>query len=456
MRLTLERAAQFTSGELLAPKDAVITSVTTDTREIREGSLFVALKGERFDGHDFALDAVNRGAVAVLSQQGEEFFARSIPLIVVKDTYKALLSLAAGYRRMLDISVVGVTGSVGKTTTKDMIASVLSVAVKTAKTQGNLNNHIGVPKTVFSISDEERAAVIEMGMNHAGEISALTKTARPDMAVITNIGESHIENLKTRENILKAKLEILEGMRPDAPLIINADNDILGKIYELDEHRVIRCSVSGDDAFITATDIKETPSGMSFFINAGGQPLCDAFIPAMGVHNVGNALLAAAVGVVMGLSGEQIQKGLSRYSPSGMRQRICDVAKMRFIEDCYNASPTSMTASLDVLKNISDGRAVAVLGDMLELGDLTESAHLEVGRYAAKKCDLVVCCGQNAKLIEEAAKAEGCQSVWFESLEETQQFLINELKEGDCVLFKASHSMQFEKIINALYSAFKN
>lgn len=455
MRLSLERAAQFVRGSLVGAQNAVITSVTTDTREIKEGSLFVALKGDRFDGHDFAAEAVEKGAVAVLSQRGAESFSQPLPLIVVEDTYKALLSLAAGYRQMLELSVVGVTGSVGKTTTKDMIAAVLSAAVKTAKTQGNFNNHIGVPKTVFSLSEDDRAAVIEMGMNHVGEISALTYVARPDIAVITCIGVSHIENLKTRENILKAKLEILDGMRDDAPIIINADNDLLGEIDTLGNHRVLRCSAEGKAAFITATDISESPLGSSFKINAGGELLTEVFLPAIGLHNVQNALLAAAVGIVMGLSGEQIRKGLKEYFPSGMRQRVTECADITFIEDCYNASPTSMTASLDVLKSLSKNRAVAVLGDMLELGEISRQAHLEVGEYAAKKCDLVVCQGNAARFISKAAEQSGCKSVWFETREETENFLLNELKAGDCVLFKASHSMQFEKIIQTLYASLK-
>lgn len=450
MRLSLDRAAQFAGGSLKNAQDTVVTSVTTDTREIKEGSLFVALKGEKFDGHDFAVEAIKKGAVAVLSERDEDGYYESIPLIVVNDTYKALLSLAAGWRRMLELSVVGVTGSVGKTTTKDMIAAVLSAAVRTGKTQGNFNNHIGVPRTIFSLCEDDKAAVIEMGMNHAGEISALTRASLPDIAVITNIGVSHIENLKTRQNILEAKLEILESMQGDAPLVINADNDILGGIYELGEHRVIRCSAEGNDAYVSATDICESSSGSSFKINVGGNFLTEAFVPAVGIHNVQNALLAAAVGTVMGLSGEQIKKGLLSYVPSGMRQKITDCAGMTFIEDCYNASPTSMMASLDVLSTLKKTRAVAVLGDMLELGEISESEHTKVGEYAAEKCDLVVCQGTEAKDIGKAAKKAGAKSVWFESREEVIDFLLNELKENDCVLFKASHSMRFEKIIEGL------
>ncbi|MBQ7799582.1 MAG: UDP-N-acetylmuramoyl-tripeptide--D-alanyl-D-alanine ligase [Oscillospiraceae bacterium] len=452
MRLSLDTVAQFAGGCLKNVQNAFVTSVTTDTREIKEGSLFVALKGEKFDGHDFAADAVKKGAVAVLSQRDADEYTEALPLVVVEDTYKALLSLAAGYRASLEMSVVGITGSVGKTTTKDMIAAVLSAAVKTGKTQGNFNNHIGVPRTIFSLSSEDKAAVIEMGMNHAGEISALTRVVRPDIAVITNIGVSHIEYLKTRQNILEAKLEILESMAGDAPLIINADNDILGGIYELDEHRIIRCSAEGNDAFVTATDICESLSGSSFKIYVGGHYLTEAFVPAVGMHNVQNALLAAAVGIVMGLSGEQIKKGLFSYVPSGMRQKITECAGMTFIEDCYNASPTSMVASLDVLATLKKTRAVAVLGDMLELGDISDEEHIKVGQYAAEKCDLVLCQGDAAKKMHKAAKDSGTKSLWFENREDTIAFLVNELQDGDCVLFKASNSMGFGKIVESLHS----
>ena len=452
MNLSLKKAAEFVGGALINCDDAEILSVTTDTREVKEGALFVALKGEKFDGHDFAQDAVNKGAVAVLSERDEKDFSQKLPLIKVKSTYDALLNLAAGYRDTLSPVVVGVTGSVGKTTTKDMIAAVLSQAMQTAKTQGNLNNHIGVPKTVFSLKESDRAAVIEMGMNHKGEISVLTAVARPDIAVISNIGVSHIEFLKTRENILNAKLEILEGMQEDAPVVINEDNDILGAVKELGKHRIIRCSCENENADVYAKNIYEGTEGSRFEIWSKGELLVNVYLPAVGRHNIGNALLAAAVGIEAGLSPEQIAAGLAAYVPSGMRQKISKLCGITFIEDCYNASPTSMSASLSVLRSISEGRAVAVLGDMLELGNMAKSAHIEIGREAADKCDLLVCCGSNAKLMSSAAAEKGRETVYFESREETVEFLLKELKKGDCVLFKASLSMQFEKIVSAVYA----
>lgn len=451
MNLSLKKIAEFVGGECIGCGEEIIKSVTTDTREEQKNALFVALCGEKFDGHNFAQNAIENGAVAVLSEKRE--LSEKLPIIYVKSTYEALLNLAAGYRDMLSPVVIGVTGSVGKTTTKDMIAAVLSQGLKTLKTQGNLNNHIGLPKTVFKLSEDDRAAVLEMGMNHAGEISVLTQVARPDIAVITNIGVSHIEYLKTRENILKAKLEILEGMSEDAPIIVDSDNDLLGALgSKYQNHRVIRCSLTNEDADIYAKNITEGSEGSRYEIWNGKELLTNVYLPCVGRHNVSNSLLAAAVGIEAGLSPEQIAAGLSAFVPSGMRQKITKINDMTFIEDCYNASPTSMSASLSVLESISEKRAVAVLGDMLELGDIAEKAHTEVGQEAAEKCQLLVCCGNNARLMKEAAENKGTKAVYFETKEETAAYLLKELKKGDCVLFKASLGMDFAKLLSLIYA----
>lgn len=453
MNLTLQKIAEYVNGKCFNCGEETVEKITTDTRDIEKGSLFVALKGEKFDGHDFLDSAIEKGAVAVLSEKVVD----GLPLIKVENTYKALLDIAKGYRESLDVKVVGVTGSVGKTTTKDMIAAVLSQEMPTAKTQGNFNNHIGVPKTLFLVGEEDRAAVVEMGMNHKGEISALTKVSLPDIAVLTCIGVSHIENLGSRENILKAKLEILEGMAKNAPVIINVDNDILGEIKEIGEHKIIRCSCENPDADFFAKNIAEGSEGARFDIYCNGKFMVNVFLPCLGVHNVGNALLSAAVGIELGVSPFQIASGLSSYVPSGRRQKIVNKKDITFIEDCYNASPQSMVASLGVLKSLSgDNRSVAVLGDMLELGDIAESSHLEIGHEAAKNSDLVVCSGNLAKKIYEGAVKEGGNAVFFESKEEAAQYLVKTLKKDDFVLFKASNSMQFDKIIEAVYAAIEN
>ncbi len=452
MNISLTKVAQLAGGECINCEEKDVTCITTDTRSISEGCVFVALKGEKFDGHDFALEAVQNGAVAVLSHKSSREFSKEIPLIKVDDTLKALAKLAGGYRDMLSPVVIGVTGSVGKTSTKDMIASVMSQAMPTHKTQGNLNNHIGVPRTLLALNENDRAAVVEMGMNHSGEISYLTQIAKPDVAVITNIGISHLEYLKTRENILKAKLEILESMAPSAPLIVNADNDLLSELSFADGRRIVRCSVQNENADICAKSILQGTEGIRFEIYSKGEFFTDVYLPAVGVHNVENALLAAAVGIEAGLSPQQIAAGLAAYVPSGMRQKVTKQYGMTFIEDCYNASPTSMKASLAVLRSIAPKRAVAVLGDMLELGDITKSAHHEIGALAKKYCDLLVCCGKSARLMCEAAEQKGLCAKYFETRQQAAEFLVFELKADDCVLFKASFSMKFDEIISAVYS----
>lgn len=454
MKLSLKQIAEFINGKCVNCEDIDILSVTTDTRKIENGCLFVALKGDRFDGHDFLVEAIKKGAAAVVSEKRAAEISEKIPVIEVKNTYDALLDIAKGYRETLKTKVIGVTGSVGKTTTKDMIAAVLSQEMLTSKTDGNFNNHIGVPKTIFDINESTEASVIEMGMNHLGEISRLTRAAKPDIAVLTCIGVSHIENLGSRENILKAKLEILESMSEDAPVIINQDNDILSDIKELGKRKIIRVSAEGNDADVTARNISYAAEGSRFDIYLNNEFFVNVFLPAVGIHNVQNALLATAVGIEFNLSELQIAAGLSSYVPSGMRQKINRLGDITFIEDCYNASPQSMMASVSVLSTVSrEGRKIAVLGDMLELGDIAENEHYEVGKFAGERCDEVICTGNLAKKIKQGAEDVNCHSVFFDDISETVDYLVKNLKKGDCVLFKASHSMKFEDIITAVYSA---
>lgn len=451
MNLTAKDIAFFANGRLNKSTDDKILNITTDTREIKKGSLFIALKGENFDGHSFLEEAFKKGAAAAVSEIESELCDK-YPIILVNSTYKALLDIAKGYRQSLDLKAIAVTGSVGKTTTKDMIYEVLKTEYQTYKTQGNLNNHIGVPKTIFSLEESTKMAVIEMGMNHFNEISPLTKTALPDMAVITGIGVSHIENLGSRENILKAKLEVLEGMDKTAPVIINSDNDLLGEIKALDEHKIVRCAVYDKTADVKAENLKETDGGSEFEVFYKGQKLFDATLNVMGEHNVIDALLAVAVGINVGIDAENIKKGLYNFTPSGMRQKITVKNNITFIEDCYNASPDSMRASLSVLSKHS-GRKIAVLGDMFELGEHADAAHLEVAEFAKNKCDVLFTCGEKAKLMHSVFKEAQKECCHFEDKEKLSKAILKTLKEGDSVLFKASHGMHFEKIIENIYSA---
>ena len=432
------------------PKECEITEISTDTRTITEGSLFVAIKGENFDGNEFIEKAIAQGAAAAVCERS----ADGCPCIVTDDTRKAFLDIARLYRKKFSPVLVGVTGSVGKTTTKEMTALVLSEKYKTLKTQGNLNNGIGLPKTLFRLDSSYEAAVIEMGMNHFGEIESLTKTALPTMAVITNIGYSHIENLGSREGILKAKLEILDGMEKDSPLITNGDNDLLSPLKEKLARPVILYGIENDNNDVKAVDIREENGNTYFNISFDGAEY-NMMIPCIGMHNVMNALCAFTVGIKSGLTTEQIASALTKYQPEGMRQRIENKNGVDVIIDCYNASPDSMKAALSVLSGMKvSGRKIAVLGDMLELGERSEELHRLVGEYACEyKPDMVCCYGEQARYIADEAEKCGIKTVAFgkNKKEELTKMLSNELMPGDAVLFKASRGMKLEEVIEKAF-----
>ena len=430
------------------PVQGEITEISTDTRHLPEGCLFLALRGDTFDGHAFVHDAVSGGAVAAVTdtQMGDN------PCIVVKDTRQALLDIASLYRSKFDIPLVGITGSVGKTTTKEMTASVLSQKFKTLKTQENLNNEIGCPKTLLGLTKEHGAAVIEMGMNHFGEISRMSKCAKPTMAVITNIGYSHVENLGSQQGILQAKLEMLDGMNPHAPLIVSGDDPLLAPLRDSLEGRLVYTfSTKGNPADVNAEDIKEE-NGVTTFTIVHGEKRLLAVLPAIGEHNVANALAAYLVGTLCGMEEQEILCGIAEYHPTGNRQNILEKNGQTVIADCYNASPASMEAALGVLANYPcEGRRVAVLGDMLELGDMSDALHEKVGEIAKKSnLNMLYCYGSAAKHI--AAKAGDKFGVFCtEDPAVLTEKLQKYVKAGDVVLFKASHGMHLERIIEAVY-----
>lgn len=442
-KISLKKIAEWCS--VATELEGFIEKISTDSRDIDSNTLFIALKGERFDANDFVDDVLAKGAKAVVcSRYGGE----DKRVLLVEDTGKALLSIAAGYRQGFDIPFVALTGSVGKTTTKGMIYSVLSEKFNTLRTEGNLNNEIGVPKTLFRLEKTHQAAVIEMGMNHFGEISRLSKTVRPDIGVITNVGTAHIENLGSRNGILKAKSEILDGMEPGSPLVINGDSDILNKI-PADGFNLIRFGLDGGD--ITAENIDPTPLGSGFTVKYRGEKAY-AFVPSQGVHNVYNGLCAIAVGLLLGMTLEECVAGLRNFSPEGMRQKITSVKGMNFIEDCYNANLDSMCAALETLKSLKIKRTVAVLGDMLELGDFSKEAHERVGEKAFDtECDLLVTFGTEAVNTARAFTEKGGIATAFSDKSELTNYLRDNLKEGDTVLFKGSRGMKMEEIFTSLY-----
>ena len=427
---------------------ASLADVCTDTRKIQPGSLFVCLRGERFDGHSFAPQAAQLGAAALLVDHPVD---ADVPQLVVTDTGKALLQLAGWYRRRFRLPVVGLTGSVGKTTTKEFIALVLGAKYNTLKTQGNLNNEIGVPQMLFRLEDSHTAAVIEMGMNHFGEISRLTRAVAPTVGLITNIGVSHIENLGSRVGILQAKLEILEGMAPDAPLIVNADNDML-RTVKLGDRPLLTFAIDDQSADFTATDIAEQGSTTTFMVHHSTftRPVT---IPTVGIHNVYNALAAMAVGYATGVDPVAAAAALANYVPAGMRQNLVQVGGVQVIEDCYNASPDSMRAALQTLGKLPVHRRYAVLGAMLELGDYAKEAHTQVGKMAAENgIDGVLAYGADAAYIVEAAKQAGLENArLFDTKEALAQALAQQVQPGDGVLFKGSRGMHLEDVMHTVY-----
>lgn len=435
-KITPSFIAEATGGEIVFG-DGAAESVTTDSRDT--GDLFIALSGERFDGNKFIPSACENGAKGYVSDgdcsyRGCEFG------IKVKDCRKALADIAAAYRKRYDVPLVGVTGSVGKTTTKEFIASVLRTEKRIIKTQGNFNNEIGLPLTLFSLRSDTEAGVIEMGMSNFGEISRLTRCALPKIAVISNIGESHIEYLGSKQGILKAKCEIFEGLPEDGTVILNGDDELLYGLKGKIPFKTIYCSTKNRECDIVAENITVNGGGISF--TAENE---EYSISMHGTHNVLNALLAIAVGRCFGISDKSIKAGLASCKSDGIRQSITEKNGIRVITDCYNAAPTSVKAAIDMLCDEADGRTVAVLGDMAELGEKSPEYHAETGAYAvAKGVSKLVLIGKFARFTAEGAK--GGDFVIFESLSEAERYLKENLKTGDTVLFKGSRIMKLEEL----------
>lgn len=432
------------------PTDEMVSDISTDTRTIGKGSLFIALKGEKFDGHDFAAKAMEMGATAVITERAVE----GARCIIVDSTAQALLDCAEFYRNRFDIKVAGITGSVGKTTTKDLCALVLSQKYKTLKTQGNHNNEIGMPQTLFGLDNSYEAAVIEMGMSHSGEISRMSMCCHPDAAVITNIGVSHIENLGSQENILRAKLEIMDGASYSAPLIINGDDKMLKNAEISGGRKVIMFSIANSSCDVYADEVKSDESGISFTVHYDGKKIA-ARLNCAGEHNVKDALAAFALGLAFEVSPEQIVKGIGEYKPEGMRQNIVKKNDVTFILDCYNAAPDSMKASLAVLSQTkTEGRRFAVLGGMLELGKNSRAYHKTVGEYVANsEADVLYCFGENSECYIDGAVSKGfdknsCKH--FDSREKLADELKSQVKAGDTVLIKGSRGMKLEEVFSSL------
>jgi len=440
-------AAAVGADALGADAEKPVCGVSTDTRTLKPGELFIPLVGERFDGHDYIDAAFDRGAVCVLSQQP----LSTRPVITVKDTGEALLTLAGWYRERLGVKVAAITGSSGKTTTKDMTAAVLGSIYKTHKTAGNLNNTVGVPLTLFAAPEGTEAMVIEMGMNHFGEIAQMTAAVKPDAAVITNIGKAHIEYLGSREGILKAKLEIIEGLRPGGVLIYNGDEPLLRDAAAKLQIRTVAFGF-GADCTVRAEDVQYENGVSAFTVSAFGKRF-SVRLPAVGDHNVADALAAVAVGLEFGVSERQIAEGLAAFKNGNMRQNIFERGGITIIDDTYNANPDSMAAALKVLAGFSDGRRIAVLADMLELGEAAAKEHYETGLLAAQCCEAILLYGElSYETLKGALQSPPQIGVrLYHNKEEAAKVLAALARPGDTILFKGSRGMKTEEIMNRFF-----
>ena len=423
-------------------KSAVITSVERDSRQVKEGSLFLAIKGERVDGHDYIQKCYDNGAICAICEKAPENADK--PYILVPSTLQAVKEIGSAYREKFDIPVVGVSGSVGKTSTKEMLYAVLSQKFKTHKTQGNLNNELGVPLTLLSMPEDTEAAVIEMGISGFGEMTRLAKMAQPTICVLTIIGCCHLENLGDRDGVLKAKTEMFDYAKEGAAFILNGDDDKLSTVKDVRGTKPIFFGLDKSNRYYAENIENNGEGGVSCTLCFDDTRL-DVTIPAIGSYMVSNALAAVAAGKLLGLSDEQLKNGVEAYKTVGSRANVINTGKLRIIDDCYNANPTSVKASLDTLKNFA-GRKVAILGDMKELGSNELALHYDTGAYAKEiGIDRVLSVGPLAKEL-----ARGAEDVWFESIDALLPELPDLLKDGDTVLVKASHSMHFENIVENL------
>ena len=448
--MRLSEIVEAVKGSFGYPADAMTDNISTDTRTITEGSVFLALKGAKLDGHDYAAKAMELGAQAVITERP----VQGARCIVVDSTAKALLDLAGYYRDKFDIPLVGVTGSVGKTTTKDMIALVVSQKYKTLKTQGNLNNEIGMPKTLFGIDKTTQAAVIEMGMSARGEISRMSMSCKPTVCVITNIGVSHIEKLGSQENILAAKLEILDGASAGAPLVLNMDDKFLANAEVHGLRKVWYYSVKNKDCDVFAKNIISRNDGVDFDICYSGG-IVPARLNCIGTHNVNNALAAFCVGLALDVPVDDILTGIESFRPEGLRQNITRKNGVNFVVDCYNAAPDSMKSSLSMLSQVqTNGMRYCVLADMLELGEKSAEYHKKVGKYVAQSsADRLYCYGDLARnyiigAVENGFDKRHCMH--FSDRDELADYLKKKLVNGDSVLLKGSRGMALEEVFKAL------
>ena len=452
---TLRQLLEAVGGTLLgdfADLDATAADVCTDSRSITPGCLFIPLEGERFDGHSFINAALEAGAAGCLTARERESYLPGKFYIKVRSTQRALWELARYYKGLFPIPFIAVTGSVGKTTTKDMVAAVLGARFRVHKTEGNFNNDIGVPLTLLKLEKGHEVCVVELGMDHAGEIDNLARLVEPDMALITNIGDAHIENLGSRENIFKAKCEIFPHLKRDGLAVLNGDDPLLASLEGTLAQRTVFVG-EGEGLDYTARDLSSDGAGHLFCRVKTPRSQFEANIPALGSHMIYPTLMAAAVAEALGMAPDEIIRGIGAFLPTKMRMNIVRCkGDIVILNDAYNANPQSMRAAAAVLGDAQGRRKVAVVGDMKELGPGSEQFHRAVGGYFAQSgADRLIAIGELARFMAEGAQEAGlAQADYFPTLDAARNALSREVRAGVTILVKASRSMAFEKIVDFL------
>ncbi len=445
--ITLREIANSCGGTLFGDENKVVTSIVTDSRQVESGSLFAAIKGERVDGHKFVSQCINAGAVCALVEEKPEC---DCDYILVESTLTALKGIAEYYRSLFTIPFISVTGSVGKTSTKEMLYAVLSQKFSVHKTQGNFNNELGVPLTLFKLDESHDIAVIEMGISDFGEMSRLAKMVKPDVSVITNIGYCHLENLIDLDGVLKAKTEVLQYLKDDGKMFFCGDDE---KLFSVKEHNGIKTTFYGFDdkneykAEIIDTDLFKGIT-CKLHLKSG---VVKATVPSVENHMVANALCAAAVGEHFSMTKEEIKRGIESYKTVGSRSNVIRKDTITIIDDCYNANPTSVKASVNSLSKF-EGRKVAIIGDMKELGKNERELHFQTGEHILSTgIDEVIAVGELSESLFEGARGKG---YYYRTVDECIAHIKDIIRENDTVLVKASHSMNFSKIVDAINENF--
>ena len=446
MKLPLWRIAEFTGAKGEIDQDAVAMDYSIDSRTLSPGDLFIAIRGERFDGHDFVPAALEKGAVAAIVQSGRSLAAAE-RLLFVDDTLQALQAMGAAARRLWGKSLIAVTGSAGKTTTKEILAHLLAQRFRVMKSSGNLNNHIGMPLQLLKLEAEHDIAVVEMGMNHPGEIRALGKLAHHDLAIVTCVAPVHLEFFKSVAEIARAKYELIESLHSGGTAVLNADDEYVSQ-FGRDFHGKVLTFGIKRPADVCAQNIQlRGVEGSSFELVTGGVREQVA-LPLAGEHNIYNALAASAAALERGITPSQVASALSTVAPPDKRGQVLELVGTTIINDCYNSNPSALKAMIDVLAGTKASRRILVAGEMLELGELAEALHRECGVYAAeKKIDVVIGVRGLAKSLSDAAGEAGVEAHFMETADQAGEWLARELCPGDAVLLKASRGVKLERAL---------